>query len=113
MLEAMGYPPGAIDGSYDSDTEIAVESFQMDWNSLMKWVWEYNPNITSKTPKYGLINVDGKYGPTTEKRLLRASAQFQDPNGSFVIIGEIEYPVSDFRDMVLTVYEHSPEMENS
>jgi hypothetical protein len=106
MLNDLGYPPGAIDGTYDADTAAAVETFQMDWNSLMEWLWEHR-DIAKTDPKYGLIGVDGIWGPETESRAVRAYDKFGPGGDAFIEVGGSTVPVENFRDSVRQAYEHT------
>jgi len=108
MLLDLGYPPGAVDGAYDADTVTAIETFQMDWNSLMEWLWKHNPNISKGTPRYGKIGEDGKWGPQTESRAVRALDTVGVTGDSFITIGDDQIPVDNFRDMVLKSYQALP-----
>lgn len=108
MLNDLGYPPGAIDGAYDSDTVAAIEAFQIDWNYLMEWLYKHNPNITPSEPNYDKILEDGKWGPQTEARAVRALDTVPANSNASVSIGGVDYPVSNFREMVITCYEVKP-----
>ncbi len=106
MLYDLGYPPGAIDGGYDTDTETAVETFQMDWNSLMEWLWEHR-DVAETDPKYGKIKVDGTWGPKTESRAIRAYDKFPGVPGAYIIVDEKRIDVENFRDSVIQAYAHT------
>ena len=108
LLNSLGYPPGAIDGAYDADTVTAIQTFQMDWNALMEWLYKHNPNINPDTPRYGKISEDGKWGPQTESRAIRAFDTVGSTGDASVELGGESYPVENFRDMVHVSYEVLP-----
>jgi len=91
-----------IDLGYQGLNYNSIMAFQTDWNTMMVWLWNNNPNIDQNTPKYGLIGTDGKWGKITEARALRAIDHV--PRGGTVInIDDVNFHVSSFRDMVQKV----------
>lgn len=91
-----------IDLGYQGLHSNSIMAFQNDWNAMMVWLWDNNPNIDKNTPKYGLIGTDGKWGKITEARALRAIDHV--PRGGTIInIDDANFHVASFRDMVQKV----------
>lgn len=98
LIVDLGYP------RYDYEF---IRQFQIDWNALMTWLWNNNPNISPQTPGYGHISIDGKWGKETESRALRA-IKAVPRDGTLVDIDGHEIHVNNFHDMVRAVYTFNP-----
>lgn len=102
ILSDLGYDDSNVEEAPARKDKVILR-FQKDWNHMMMWLWEHNPNIDKYTPKYGVIAESGSWNPETDSRAARALANVPK-GGTSIIIDDQEIPVNNFRDMVQKAY---------
>lgn len=98
---------------YQGYSPAAIMEFQKDWNSMMMWLWENNPQIDEDTPNYGPIDIDGKWGKKTESRAVRALKNVPPGERVAISLGDKIIEVDSFRDAVHKVWEYSENESSS